>query len=119
MNTPLDKAILNMVLWRGESVVQAQAFLLLLGLKQEVFTGADIPGEIIQGSKHVSGIAVKILLEAELVECIGYGKSPRENAHGRRVALLRIPGDKYNKVRTWLKGRGYVDAEPQQLALIA
>lgn len=112
MNADLTKALLMLCCWRGEAVQQAQAFLLMSALQEDETTGAAIPGEILQGSKHVSGAAVRTLLEIGLLEATGYTPSPNKNAHGRIVRTLRIPEGKRSTVKTWLSARGYADSLP-------
>lgn len=93
----------------------------MVGLRGETFTGAVLPGELVGGSKHISGLAVGSLVTMGLLEVVGRVKSPRENAHGRKVDLLQIPANKYSTVRTWLSRHGYESPTnlPEQLSLIA
>ncbi len=114
MNADLSRALLMLCCWRGSQVEQAQAFLLMGALQEGTITAACIPGEILNGSKHISGAAVRVLLECELLEAIGYVPSPNKNAHGRIVRQLAIPAGKRSTVQTWLKNRGYQDATPTQ-----
>lgn len=114
MNADLSRALLMLCCWRGEAVQQAQAFLLMAALREDTVTAACIPGEILQGSKHVSGAAVRTLLEIELLEATGYQPSPNKSAHGRIVRTLRIPDGKRSTVMTWLRERGYQADSPAQ-----
>jgi hypothetical protein len=106
--------------WRGAQMKQAQAFLLMAALKEQEISGAILPAEILQGSKHISGAAVKSLTQAGLLEVVGFAPSPNANAHGRIVRTLRIPSGKHSTVRTWLTNHGYAaPQESTQMELIA
>jgi len=119
MNDELARAIALHVMWRGEALQQAQAFLLSAALHENEISGAILPGEITQGSAHLSGIAVKTLLTSGLLEVTGFAPSPNKSAHGRIVRLLRIPEGKRGMVRTWLVERGYQDAASHTQTLLA
>ncbi len=116
MSTTLDKDFLRAVIltvgFRGDAMHSACAALLMIGLRGQDFTGADLPGELTQGSKTLAGCACGYLTAAGLVECVGRIKSPNPDAKGRKVNQLRIPADKVATVKTLLTRWGYLDAIP-------
>lgn len=110
--TTLDPSFLRTLVlvtgFRGNDMQRAQAALLIIGLLGRDFSGADLPAEIANGSRHLAGCAVGSLVSTGLVECVGRIKSPHPNAKGRKLDLLRIPGNKVNTARAWLRANGYV-----------
>lgn len=111
------RAVILTVGFRGDAMHSACAALLLIGLRGETFSGADLPAEITQGSKTLAGCACGYLTAAGLVECVGRIKSPHPDAKGRRVNLLRIPADRVATARVWLARHGYQDYAPAQAEL--
>ena len=123
MSTTLDPSFLRAVIvttsFRGDDMRRACAALLLIGLNGVTFTGADLPGELTNGSKTLAGCACGALTAQGLVECVGRVKSPHPDAKGRKVNLLQIPADKFSTARTWLARHGYQDIAPKQLEIFA
>lgn len=111
------RAVIVTVGFRGDAMHAACAALLLIGLRGETFSGADLPAEITQGSKTLAGCACGYLTAAGLVECVGRIKSPHPDAKGRRVNLMRIPATKVAVARVWLARHGYQDHAPAQAEL--
>lgn len=120
MNSTFDpsflRAIILMTGWRGTEVDRFQAGLLMLGLRGQDFSAADLPAELSNGNVHIAGCATGRLLTLGLIEVVGRVKSPNKNAHGRKLNLLRIPSQKVSAARTWLRDRGYLN-ESEQLSL--
>lgn len=116
--TTLDPSFLRVLIvtvgFRGDAMNSACAALLLIGLRGQTFSGADLPGEITNGSKTLAGCACGYLTAAGLVECVGRIKSPHPDAKGRKLNLLQIPANKIATARTWLSRHGYQDAAPTQ-----
>jgi len=102
--------------FRGDDMARAQAALLMIGLHQQDFTAGHLPKEICGESKSLAGCATGALISMGLLEVVGRVKSPNPDANGRKCNLLRIPGDKVNTARTWLRLRGYV-TENEQMSL--
>ena len=124
MTDDLARALLNVVMWRGDNLKRCQAFLLKAALLQGATCGAEIPSELLMKddgthSQHISGVAVKTLVQVGLLEITGVIPSPNKNAHSRRVYSLRIGEGKHGAVRSWLTKFGYQDEAPKQLELIA
>lgn len=122
MNSTLDPSFLRTVIlmsgFRGDAMKSAQAALLYLGLRGD-FTGAHLPGEITQGSKHIAGAACGALQAQGLIEPVGRIKSPHADAKGRRVNLYRIRNERVGAARSWLRINGFTATENEQLSLIA
>ena len=124
MSTTLDKDFLRTLIlvtgFRGDAMHSACAALLLIGLRGQTFSGADLPAELTAGSKTLAGCACGYLSAAGLVECVGRIKSPHPDAKGRKLNLLQIPANRYETARTWLARHGYQDSiQPQQQELFA
>ena len=124
MSTTLSPDFLRAIIlttgFRGEPMHAACAALLIIGLRGQTFSGADLPGELTNGSKTLAGCACGYLTAAGLVECVGRIKSPHPDAKGRKLNLLQIPANKYSTARTWLARHGYQDSiQPQQQELFA
>lgn len=120
MTTTLDPSFLRAIVlmsgFRGKPMQSAQAALLLIGLHKETFLASDLPGEVTNGSKHLAGAATGALIAQELLEVVGRVRSPRPEAKGRKLDVLRIPSNKLTTAKTWLRNNGYADAmsaEPQ------
>jgi hypothetical protein len=99
--------------FRGSAIEQAEAALLLIGLEGGDFCAGQLPAEITNGDKHLSGCATAALITMGLVEVMGRIKSPNPDANGRKMNLLRIPAAKISTARTWLRIRGYHPADAQ------
>lgn len=123
MSTTLDPSFLRAVIlsisFRGDDMDRACAALLLIGIRGQTFTGADLPAELTNGSKTLAGCACGSLVAQGLVECVGRVKSPHPDAKGRKVNLLQIPANRLSTARTWLARHGFPLApiETQQLSL--
>lgn len=107
------QAIVLLTAFKGTNMDRAQAFLLMLGLKGQDFTCADIPGEITNGSRHIAGAACGALIAQGLIDVVGRVKSPLQNAKGRKLDVLRIPSNKATTARTWLREHGYKPEDAQ------
>lgn len=121
MSTTLDPAFLRALVlmtgFRGNAMKSAQAALIMLGLRGLDFSGADLPGELTNGSKHLAGAACGALLAQGLIESCGRIKSPHPNAKGRRLNVYRIPADRWNTARAWLRANGFQETEAEQQSL--
>jgi hypothetical protein len=109
--TTLDPQFLRAVVvmsgFKGNAMKAAQAALLLIGLRTYSFTGADLPAEVTQGSKHIAGAATGALIAQGLLEVIGRVKSPNADAKGRKLDLLHMPDAKRSTAITWLERNGF------------
>ena len=103
------RAVVLMTCFRGKAMQSAQAALLLIGLKGHDFTAAELPAEITNGSRHLAGAATGALIAQGLLEVVARVKSPRPEAKGRKLDVLRIPAAKRETAKTWLRANGYVD----------
>lgn len=113
-------SVVMMAGFRGHAMRSAQAALLIIGLRGHDFTGADLPGEITNGSRHLAGAAVGALIASGLVEVVGRIKSPRPEAKGRKLDVLRIPSDRVSTAKTWLRNNDYpLPESPEQLSLLS
>lgn len=100
-----------MVAFKPSAMLRAQSALLLIGLSQPEFTAADLPGEI--AGKHISGAATGALIAEGLLTVCGRVKSPKPNAKGRKLDLLRLTSREL--ARTWLKANNIQPpADPHQ-----
>lgn len=119
----LDESFLRQVVivtgFRGDAIRSCEAALLLVGLQNEPFTAAILPGERTQGSTTIAGCATGSLITQGLLEVCGRVKSPRPEANGRKVNLLRIPEGKASAVKTWLSRHGYAQLKESQQELFA
>lgn len=95
----------------------AQACLLMIGLRGIDFSGADLPAELTNGSKHLAGAACGAFLAQGLIEAVGRIKSPHPDAKGRKLNLYRIPPPKWNTAKAWLRANGFPATEEAQLSL--
>lgn len=104
--TTLDPQFLRAVVvmsgFKGNAMKSAQAALLLIGLRTYSFTGADLPAEVTNGSRHIAGAATGALIAQGLLEVIGRVKSPNADAKGRKLDLLHLHHSKRNTALTWL-----------------
>jgi hypothetical protein len=120
--TTLDPQFLRAIVllcgFKPEKMKRAQAALLLIGLRAQEFTAAELPGEITEGSKHIAGAATGALVAEGLLEVIGRVKSPRPDAKGRKLDVLRIPREKWNTVKTWLRINGIQETLQEQAELL-
>jgi hypothetical protein len=110
MSSTLDPqfliATMHMTAFKRGPMLRAQGALLTIGLRGPSFTAADLPGEITNGNKHLSGAATGALIAQNLLEVVGRVKSPHVNAKGRKLDLLSIPETRVNTVRAWLRENG-------------
>lgn len=118
MTTTLEPSFLRAVVlmsgFRGNAMKQAQAALLMIGLRGLDFTGADLPSDVTNGSRHIAGAAVGSLVAIGLLEVVGRVKSPNPDAKGRKLDLLRIPAVKRSTAKTWLNANGFTDIPEAQ-----
>lgn len=107
MNTHLDPSFLTAVLlmnsFRHRPMVMAQAALLHMALRGEDFDASMLPGEVTQGSKHIAGAATGALISQGLIIVTRRIKSPRPEARGRKLDVLRLAPGKRGTAITWLK----------------
>jgi|JI10StandDraft_1071094.scaffolds.fasta_scaffold596504_2 hypothetical protein len=106
-------AIVTMTAFKPRPMLNAEAALLYLGLRGGDFTACELPGEVTGGSKHLPGAATGALIAQGLIEVVGRIKSPKENAKGRKLDLLRIPAEKRQMALLWLRRNGYPAEERQ------
>lgn len=105
--------------FKGAAMRRAQGALLTLALN-DTCHAAMLPGELLEGSKHLSGAATGALIAQELLCVVGRIKSPRPEAKGRKLDLLAIPAGRRGTVLAWLRQNGFPAPEPQMaLALSA
>jgi hypothetical protein len=109
-STTLDPAFLRAVVllcaFKPSQMVRAQSALLLIGLQQREFTAAELPEEIVQGNKHISGAACGALVSLGLLEVVRRQKSPDPLANGRKLDVFRIPPQHVGRAKAWLKANG-------------
>lgn len=121
--TTLDASFLRTVVimtaFKGQPMLSAQAALLMIGLRSETFLASDLPGELVNGSRHLAGAATGALIAQGLIEVCGRIKSPNPNAKGRRLDVLFIPESKRSTVKTWLTRNRFEQPaeEPRQREL--
>ena len=96
-------AVIRMMEFTRAKTIGAKAGLLAMALKDEPFTAADLPAALTEGSVHRAGAATGGLLAMGLIVAVGRVKSPKENAHGRRVDILRLAPGKRSTVLTWFR----------------
>lgn len=113
MSVDFLRAVILTASFRGDDMARAQAALLLIGLRLQDFTAGHLPKEICGESKSLAGCATGALISQGLLEVVGRVKSPNPDANGRKCNLLRIPGEKVNTARTWLRVHGFHPVEGQ------
>src|SRR5438034_9197820 len=106
---PLDPSFLRAIVlitnFKPNPTRRALGALLMIGLHQTEFTAADLPGEITNGSKHMAGAATGALLACELVKVMRRIPSPRPEAKGRKLDVLKIVSR--SKAKAWLKANSF------------
>jgi len=107
MNNDFERACLLAAAFRGDSVRQGQAYLLMIGLSGKEFSGADLPKEIVGDSIHLSGIICGTLQKIGLAEYVSRIVSPHPEAHRRKINSYRIPANKISTAKTWLNINGF------------
>lgn len=121
MTTRLNSSFLATIVllcgFKPRRMVGAQAGLLLIGLRGDDFTAADLPAEL--GGKHLSGAAVGALISEGLLVVVARIKSPNPNAKGRKLDVLRIACPQ--KAKAWLRANDVQEptANPQPELLLA
>jgi hypothetical protein len=89
MTTTLDpqflRAVVLMTGFKPSRMVAVQAGLLLIGLRCQEFTAADLPDELTAGSKHLSGAATGALVAIGQLTVVRREKSPEPNAAQQRL----------------------------------
>ena len=119
MSTTLEPdflvAVIRMSQFKGKLMIGAQAALLHLALRGLDFTAADLPGEVTGGSKHVPGAATGALISQGLIVVVDRIKSPRVEAKGRKLDVLRLAAGKRSTVITWLRANGLPADDRTQL----
>lgn len=108
LNAQFLRAVVLLCGFKPRRMVGAQAGLLLIGLRGQDFTAADLPGEL--GGKHLSGAATGALISEGLLTVVGRIKSPNVAAKGRKLDVLRVTS--ILTAKSWLRANG-VD-EPQE-----
>lgn len=110
MSTTLDPSFLTAVLllnsFKHRPMLMTQAALLHMALSGLEFTAADLPGEVTQGSKHIAGAATGALISQGLLIVVRRIPSPRPEAKGRKLDVLRLAQGKRGTAATWLKVNG-------------
>ena len=107
------RAVVLMTSFKPEPMKRAQAALLIIALEGLDFTAADLPGEVAGDNVHLAGAATGALVAQGLLNVVGRVKSPRLNAKGRKLDVLRLA--KRETARTWLQANGFeVPAERQR-----
>ncbi len=96
-------AVIRMSEFKREKLLGAKAGLLSMALLGQDFTAADLPAELTEGSRHRAGAATGSLVAMGLLVVVDRIKSPKENAKGRRVDVLRLAPGKKSTVITWFK----------------
>lgn len=104
-------AIVTMTAFKPRPMLNAEAGLLYLALRGLDFTESDLPAEI--GGKHLSGAATGALIAQGLIIPVGRIKSPKENAKGRKLDVLRLADGKRQTALVWLKRNGFPTEERQ------
>lgn len=103
MTTSLDAQFLRAVVlicgFKPRRMVGAQAGLLLIGLRGQDFTAAQLPAEL--GGKNLSGCAAGALVAEGLLIVVGRVKSPVLNAKGRKLNVFRLACAE--TAQAWLK----------------
>lgn len=123
MTTTLEPSFLQACLlmqnFKGADMRRVQGALLAMALRGD-FTAAELPGEIVGDSKHIAGAATGALVAQGLLCVVGRVKSPRENAKGRKLDVLRLASGKRGTVLTWLRANNLpVPQAGQQMELAA
>lgn len=103
MTTTLEPQFLRICLamsdFKPGSMLETKGALLILGLRYPEFTAADLPQGY--GGTHLSGAATGALVAEGLLEVCGRIKSPKPNAKGRKLDVLRLVSVELAK--TWLR----------------
>jgi len=109
MTTTLDpqflRAVVLMTGFKPSPMRNAQAALLMMGMKAQEFTAAELPGEITNGSKHIAGAATGALVAIGLLTVVRRIPSPVKSAKGRKLDVLRV--DRPEVAKVWLTANGY------------
>lgn len=100
-------AVVTMTAHKPEKMRRAQAALLYLGLHGFDFTAADLPAEVTQGSQHIAGAATGALVAQGLLVVVDRVKSPKPEAKGRKLDVLRLPDDRRSTAKHWLTVNGF------------
>lgn len=121
--TTLEPAFLQAVVllngFKPRPMVTAQGALLHLALQGLDFTAADLPAEVTGDSKHIAGAATGALISQGLLVVVGRQKSPRPDAKGRKLDVLRMAPNKRATALAWLRANELPAPEPKQLLLDA
>lgn len=118
-NPDFNKAVLLVSSFKGDRFRRCQAHLLRLGLAGCSFSGADLDDSLTGGDVHIAGTVIGSLLRMELIEAVGRIRNPKENAHGRKLNICRLPNDKRALARSFLERNGYAfheSAEQKEMA---
>lgn len=123
MTTTLEPSFLQACLliqnFKGADMRRVQGALLFIALGGQDFTAAELPGEVVGDSKHIAGAATGALVAQGLLVVVGRVKSPRENAKGRKLDVLRLAPLKRGTVLTWMRANGLpVPQAGQQMELV-
>lgn len=123
MTTTLEPSFLQACLllnsFKGRPMAVAQGALLYLALNGDC-TAAELPGEVTGGSKYIPGAATGALIAQGLLVVVGRVKSPRENAKGRKLDLLRLAPGKRGTALAWLRANNLpvpIAGQQQEMAL--
>ena len=107
-------AVVRMITFKGRKMLGAQAALLHLALKGVDFTAAELPGEIVGDSRHIAGAATGALIAQGLLVVVDRIKSPRPEAKGRKLDVLRLAAGKRSTAITWLKANALPVSEGEE-----
>lgn len=108
-------ATMHLSSFKHGQMIRCQGALLTLALKG-ICHAAMLPGELLEGSRHISGAATGALVAQELLCEVGRIPSPIKSAKGRRLALLGIPDGRRATVLAWLERNGmHYQAQQQEL----
>ena len=89
--------------FKPNPTLDCRCALLRLALTQETFTGADLSDDLTGGNPTMAGCAVGSLVSWGLIEACGRVKSPKPNANGRKVDVLRLAEGKRGAAIAFLK----------------
>ena len=64
-------ATMHITGWKGAQMRRCQGALLTLALSHPSIHAAMLPGELLEGSRHISGAATGALVAQELLCCVG------------------------------------------------
>lgn len=123
MSTTLEPSFLAACLtigaFKNKRMLAAQGGLIGLALTRASFTAADLPESIVGGSSHLSGAATGSLISIGILTVVGRVKSPKPNAHGRKLDQLSLADGKRATALAFLRSNDLPHPLPEagQLSL--